>query len=93
MWLDFAHLYYSDIRCEEVAHLLRMYQIVSDLQLAEDSREDTNTLMRVLFDEDDTDEMNINVVYLLLASIKDFDEDEIFIHIRDEIKNYIIVED
>lgn len=90
--LDVVFLYYSDLCCEEVAHLLRMYQIASNLQSADDSREDTNTLMRVLFDEDDTDEMNIDVVNILLARIKDFDYDDLFILVRDEIKNYIIAE-
>jgi hypothetical protein len=89
--LDVGFLTY--LHCEEVAHLLRMYQIASNLQSANDSREDTNTLMRVLFDEEDTDEINIDVVNILLGKIKDFDNDELFILVRDEIKNYIVTED
>jgi len=90
--IDVAFLYYSDICCEEVAHLLRMYQIASNLQSANDSKEITNTLMRVLFDEDDTDAMNIDIVNILLSRIKDFDDDELFIPARDEIKNYFLNE-
>ena len=87
--IDVRFLYNSDFCCEEVSHLLRMYQISSNLQSADDSREDTNTLMRVLFDEDDTDIMNIDVVNILISRIKDFDNNELFIQVRDEIKNYI----
>ena len=90
--IDVGFLYYSDLCCEEVAHLLRMYQITSNLQSTDASKEDTNTLMKVLFDEDDTDEMNIDVIYILLSGIKDFNDNELFILVRNEIKNYTLGE-
>lgn len=90
--IDFGYLYTSDICCEEVAHLLRMYQTIINLDSEAESQADTNTLIRVLFDLSDNDEMNIDVVNILLERIKDFEYEDLFLQNRDEITNYSIIE-